>query len=65
MPALNITFTDSEHAQIVAAAEREGAALKTFVRDAALARSSDYRRQVEQAAAQVAAWSAELNVRLQ
>lgn len=64
MPSLNIEFTDAEHAQLKAAAEREGKALKPYVHDAAVDRSSNYRRRIEDLAREGAEWSAELNRRL-
>ena len=64
MPSLNIEFTDEEHAQLKAAAEREGTSLKAYVHHAVVDRSSNYRLRVEELARQGAEWSAELNRRL-
>ncbi|MGV9827645.1 MULTISPECIES: antitoxin Phd [unclassified Gordonia (in: high G+C Gram-positive bacteria)] len=64
MPSLNIEFTDAEHAQLKAAAEREGTSLKAFVHNAVIDRSSNYRQRVEDLAREGAEWSAELNRRL-
>jgi uncharacterized protein (DUF1778 family) len=64
MPSLNITFTDEEHAQITKAAAQGEKSLKTFVREAAIQRSSEYNSRVLDLSAQIATWSADLNKRL-
>ena len=60
----NIEFDPDEHAQLAAAAHREGQTPEDFVHDAAIDRSSNYRQRIEQLANDGAAWSAELNRRL-
>ncbi|MFT4125128.1 MAG: antitoxin Phd [Gordonia sp. (in: high G+C Gram-positive bacteria)] len=64
MPSLNISFTDEEHALLQAAAQRAGKALKAFVHDVVMDASSEYRRNVLEAARRGAVWSSELNRRL-
>jgi len=64
MPALNITFSEAELAQLRLSAAGADASLKTFVHDAALAAANDRKRLVAQLAAEVATSSAELNARL-
>lgn len=64
MPALNITFSDEELAQLRLSATDQDVSLKTFVHDAALAAASDRKRLIAQLAHEVAAASAELNERL-
>ncbi|MDA8369558.1 MAG: hypothetical protein M0026_06775 [Nocardiopsaceae bacterium] len=62
MPALNITFTEDEMAQLRAAAEAEGASLKALAHDAVL--TEIQRRRVMEAAVRVSRISAGLNRRL-
>ncbi|WP_092527255.1 hypothetical protein [Amycolatopsis arida] len=64
MPALNLQFSDEEMAELRAAAEREGKSLKALAHDAVLGVVSSRKHLVEQAAAQVAGISRELNERL-
>lgn len=64
MPALNISFDDTEMATIRAAAQDSDQSLKDFVRDAALERADRHRQRVAAAAILVAERSAELNRRL-
>ncbi|MFT4044408.1 MAG: DUF1778 domain-containing protein [Gordonia sp. (in: high G+C Gram-positive bacteria)] len=64
MPALNISFTDEEHRLLAEAAAKSGQSLKSFVHDAAMDRSHDYRERVIAMSAQIASWSSALNERL-
>ncbi|MAU81415.1 MAG: antitoxin Phd [Gordonia sp.] len=64
MQSLNVEFTDDEHTQLRAAAEREGVSLRSYVHDAAVDRSSAHGQRVSDAARHSAEWSAELNRRL-
>lgn len=64
MPALNLTFSDTEMAALRAAAARANVSLKVFAHNAVTDALQDHRRRVQEAAALVAQHSAELNRRL-
>lgn len=64
MPALNVSFDDTEMEILRAAAQEADESLKDFVHNAALLRADRHRQQVAAAAQMVAERSAELNRRL-
>lgn len=64
MPALNVSFDDTEMEILRAAAQEADESLKDFVHNAALLRADRHRQQVAAAAQMVAERSGELNRRL-
>lgn len=64
MPSLTVEFDAEEYRRLTASAERERKTPEAYAHDAVMERVDEYRRRVEDAAHEVAEWSAELNRRL-